>query len=60
MKIINKISATLREYKRILRRARKPNRQEFTDIIKVCGLGIVIIGFIGFFIQMIRQLITGV
>ncbi len=41
------------QYKRVLRRSKKPSLQEFKDIIKVCLAGITIIGVVGFLIQTI-------
>ena len=42
---------------RVLRITRKPSREEFKTIVKVSGLGMIIIGLIGFVITMIRQLL---
>ena len=53
------ISATLREYRRILKIAKKPSMQEFKKILKISGLGMILVGFIGFVIQFIWQLIGG-
>ena len=36
---------------------RKPDKVEFKTIIKVSGLGIIIIGFMGFLITMLKQLL---
>lgn len=38
------------EYSRILRLTRKPTREEFFTIAKVAGVGILIIGIMGFII----------
>jgi len=43
---------------RVLRITKKPTSAEFQTIVKVSGLGIAIIGLIGFFLQLIRQLPT--
>lgn len=48
----------LKEYRRIIKIARKPTKNEFAGILKVCGAGILLVGFIGFVLQMIYQLIT--
>ena len=51
---------TKRIYKeclRVLKVTKKPNAEEFKTIVKVSGLGIIIIGFIGFVIQIIKQLL---
>ncbi len=49
----------LRECKRVLKITKKPNSFEFKSIVKVTGLGILVIGFIGFVIQMIYNVIIG-
>ena len=42
---------------RVLKVTKKPTKDEFKTIVKVSGLGILLIGLIGFLIQMIRQLL---
>lgn len=37
-----------REWRRVLQIARKPTKDEFTSSAKICALGIVLIGAIGF------------
>jgi protein translocase SEC61 complex gamma subunit len=37
-------------WKRVLQVARKPNKFEFTSTSKICAIGLVLIGFIGFVI----------
>lgn len=44
---------------RVLRITKKPDGMEYKTIVKVSGLGIAIIGLIGFIITMIRQLTIG-
>ena len=41
---------------RVLKITRKPDKLEFKTIVKVSGLGIVLIGLIGFLIAIIKQL----
>jgi len=43
--------------KRVMRITKKPDKQEFLTIVKVSGLGILAIGFIGFVINMAYQLL---
>jgi len=43
-------SFSLQEYIRVLKLARKPNREEFMMISKISILGIVLIGMMGFII----------
>ena len=46
----------LREYARVLKITKKPDRQEFTSIVKITGLGTIIIGLVGFAIFIIVEL----
>ncbi len=46
-------STNIGEYIRVLKLARKPNREEFTTIAKISMAGIGIIGMIGFIIYAI-------
>lgn len=41
---------------RVLRITKKPNREEFKTVVKAAGLGIIIIGLIGFVLTIIKQL----
>jgi len=51
------ISRKLREYKRVLSITRKPTMNEFQAVVKVTGLGMALIGLIGFSIFMFVQFI---
>jgi protein transport protein SEC61 subunit gamma-like protein len=42
---------------RVLRVAKRPDRDEFINVAKITGLGIIIIGVIGFIISLIAQLL---
>ncbi len=53
--IWTKIKRRLAEYKRVLRVTKKPSAIEFKTIVKVSGLGMAVIGIIGFLIQMTKQ-----
>ena len=63
-----KVKATLRRWKtalksysvecwRVLKVTKKPNMEEFKVISKVSGLGILVIGLVGFLIHLIRELL---
>lgn len=39
--------------KRVLRIARKPDKDEYLQVAKITGLGIALIGFIGFLILLV-------
>lgn len=57
--IIFKIKRFFIESKRVLRVTRKPDLIEFKTIVKVSGLGMAIVGLIGFIIQIIKQIFFG-
>ncbi|MBD3361882.1 protein translocase SEC61 complex subunit gamma [Candidatus Woesearchaeota archaeon] len=52
-----KIKHFLVECKRVLKVTKKPSRDEFKNIVKVTGIGILIIGLIGFLIHFVKELI---
>ena len=52
------IKETLIKYKRVLQIARKPDKDELKETIRICGIGILIIGVIGFIFYIISVLIT--
>ncbi|MEK6827958.1 MAG: protein translocase SEC61 complex subunit gamma [Nanoarchaeota archaeon] len=51
-----KIKLFIGECFRVLKVTKKPDAIEFKTIVKVSGLGIFIIGLIGFIVQMIKLL----
>ena len=53
--MIQKVKQVLNEWIRVLRVTKKPNAFEFKTIVKVSGLGMMIIGSVGFLIQMFRD-----
>ncbi|MEK6904728.1 MAG: protein translocase SEC61 complex subunit gamma [Nanoarchaeota archaeon] len=55
--IKEKIQNFINEYMRVFKITRKPGRSEFVTIVKASALGILIIGLIGFIIQIIWVLI---
>jgi protein transport protein SEC61 subunit gamma and related proteins len=48
------------ECKRVFKVTRKPTKQELGVMIKVTGLGILLIGLIGFLIYLGRQIIQSI
>lgn len=58
MKILKKIKEFLISSKRILSISTKPSKKEFWTMSKVIGLGMVIIGVIGFVVKLIMELIA--
>lgn len=53
----NKVKKFIKETVRVLRITKKPNRQEFVSVVKVTGLGIAVIGAIGFVVFLLKQLL---
>ena len=51
------IKGKFSEYKRVYSITKKPDKTEFTAIVKASGLGIIVIGVVGFIITMIVQVI---
>ncbi len=54
---LSKIKSFYNECVRVFKITKKPTNEEFKAIVKVSGLGILLIGFIGFIIHVIDQLI---
>lgn len=55
-RIFQKLKEFIKECKRVLLVTKKPTKDEFKNIVKVSGIGLLIIGFIGFIIQVLKQL----
>lgn len=53
----NRIKKFIKETLRVIHITKKPNRSEYQSIVKITGVGISIIGVIGFIIFMLRQLL---
>lgn len=50
-----RIKEYARECMRVLKVTKKPTNIEFRTIVKMSGLGIAIIGLVGFIITMVKQ-----
>ena len=46
-------------YGRVLRMARRPNEEEYKKIVTITGIGIIIIGAVGFAIMWIIRYLPG-
>ncbi|RLF60586.1 MAG: protein translocase SEC61 complex subunit gamma [Thermoplasmata archaeon] len=57
MKAID-IKEVLREWNRVIKLSKKPKKNEFMTIAKITGLGMILIGIIGFLIRLIVQIIA--
>jgi len=51
-----KVKRFFNECKRVFRITKKPSMMEFKTIVKASGLGMIVIGLIGFVISIIKQL----
>ncbi|WP_435126706.1 protein translocase SEC61 complex subunit gamma [Halobaculum sp. D14] len=50
----------LASYVRVLKLASTPSWGEFSQIAKIAGAGILLVGFLGFVIFAVMELLTGV
>lgn len=55
--LTTKFKRKIKEYIRVLKITKRPDMEEFKNAVKVTGLGIIIIGIIGFIISIVVQLI---
>lgn len=53
----NRLKRFIKETVRVLRVTKKPNKQEYWTTVKVTGIGIGIIGALGFVIFLIKELL---
>jgi len=44
------IRELIKNYRRVMQIARKPNKDEYLSTGKICAIGLMLIGFIGFII----------
>ena len=54
-----KLKRFWKECVRVLRVTKKPDSLEFKTIVKITGIGIIIIGLIGFMIHLIKVMFFG-
>ncbi|HIH42858.1 TPA: protein translocase SEC61 complex subunit gamma [Candidatus Woesearchaeota archaeon] len=54
---VTKFKSFTKECVRVLRITKKPTGIEFKTIVKVSGIGMLLIGLLGFIIQLIRQVL---
>ncbi|OPY25730.1 MAG: preprotein translocase subunit SecE [Methanobacterium sp. PtaU1.Bin242] len=51
------ITRFIKMNQRVLKVAKRPDREEYLNVSKITGIGIIIIGVVGFVITLIAQLI---
>lgn len=59
MEIKLDLKEKLASYRRVLQVARKPSSDEYQKVAKICALGILIIGLVGFFTYAVSILLIG-
>ena len=57
MNVQDKFNNFIKDAKRVLKVSRKPDLPEYRDLAKVSGIGVIIIGVIGFAIVLLGSLI---
>lgn len=55
----NKLKEFFESSKRILLIAKKPGKKEYWTMAKIVGIGMIVIGVIGFIVRIIMNLISG-
>ena len=50
----------LQNCRRTLQVAKKPDKNEYLHVAKITGLGILLVGFVGFVILFVGSIITGI
>lgn len=50
-------SQFIKQCRRVLHVSKKPEREEYKNVAKITGIGVIIIGIIGFIISLIAQLL---
>ena len=55
--VLAKLKSFAEECRRVLRVTKKPTRPELMNVVKVSGIGIALIGLIGFALHLINKMI---
>ncbi len=57
LKVVTSLKSFVLECRRVLTVTKKPTKDELVSIVKVAGIGIGLIGLIGFVLNMINRII---
>lgn len=57
--IFSKLKEKIESYKRVMLIAKKPNIEELKYTAKICGIGILVVGLIGFIVYILAILFLG-
>jgi protein transport protein SEC61 subunit gamma and related proteins len=55
--MIQKLKSFIAECKRVLMITKKPDKVEYNTTVKVAGLGILVIGALGFLLFLLKEII---
>jgi protein transport protein SEC61 subunit gamma and related proteins len=55
--LMSKLKSFILECRRVFTITKKPTKEELKIIVKVSGIGMIVIGFLGFIIQMLWHMI---
>lgn len=55
----NKLKEFFESSKRILLISKKPTNKEYWGMAKIVGLGMIVIGIIGFIVKLVMSLVSG-
>lgn len=58
MKVREYLREMLKDWSRVIKLSKKPKKNEFIMIAKITGIGMLLIGAVGFVIRIIIQIIT--
>jgi protein transport protein SEC61 subunit gamma-like protein len=59
MNINLNLKEKLANYKRVLQIAKKPSREDYLETAKICAIGLIVIGVIGFLLYLISVAFPG-
>ena len=54
---MQKLKSFIIECQRVLKVTKKPDNEEFQNIVKVSGIGVLVIGLVGFILFIIKELL---
>ena len=57
MNVQERFDKFVKDSKRVLKVARKPDMAEYLDLVKITAIGILVIGAVGFVIVLVGQLV---
>ncbi len=59
LKILLGLGETLNNYRRVLALTKRPDRKEFIEVSRICAIGTLIVGVIGFSMYILSILFIG-